>query len=370
MKGALVLPFLLLGSIDPTVGGHVSPDDALSTVVIPEQRIELAFTHRRHVELVGLQCTDCHGKVTESTKAEDYNVPSRDSCLTCHDEAEVPRTWGPKVKGPGNAVAIPPARLRFPHARHVTLEGVTCLTCHAGVPEVDVATRANLPRMETCLSCHDGAKAPGDCRTCHPTGRGGRLQTAFAEGQLVPDDHGPHWLKRHEVRAEAGLAQCAACHAQTDCLSCHDGALPPRFHDADYLALHAQDGWANNPPCASCHRVEKFCADCHFRAQVQPGQPLLPSFDGAFHPPGWTDYPPSRPEHHSYLARKNLAACTACHEPERDCLGCHAWFDGAPSTHGRGWAGSARERRLRRTNVQVCLKCHVEGDPGDPFNRP
>ena len=61
---------------------------------------------------------------------------------------------------------------------------------------------------------------------------------------------------------------CASCHVQEDCVSCHEGSVRPAFHHGNYLAEHPRDAMANNPPCASCHRLDKFCRDCHFRAGV------------------------------------------------------------------------------------------------------
>ena len=110
--------------------------------------------------------------------------------MDCHDPEEIPWRWGPRAKSKDNAVAIPPANLHFPHARHVGLPEVSCATCHPLVAEAKLATRDDLPAMETCLGCHDGTQAPDECSTCHLSGRGGTIRTAFATGELIPDDHG------------------------------------------------------------------------------------------------------------------------------------------------------------------------------------
>lgn len=356
-------------TLDPLQGGHVSEGDPRSPVVMPAQRIDIEFSHQTHVDSLGFTCTECHEAASRSTRTKDFLVPDRDFCMDCHDDVEVPWRWSGKWKREENAISMPPAHLHFSHARHLEIDGVDCATCHPGVEAQDLATRENLPSMETCLTCHDGATAPGACDTCHVSGGRAPVRTRFASGLLVPDGHGPDWLKQHEVAAERDLEQCASCHAQEDCISCHDGVLPPAFHDGDYLALHVQDAYANNPPCASCHRAETFCADCHFRSGVVVGNPLRPRFDGNFHPPGWNDFDVGRAEHHSFVARKNLAACASCHEPERDCVGCHAWFPvAAASTHGPGFASSDRARRLRDANLDLCLHCHSLADPTDPIN--
>ncbi|MEM7248410.1 MAG: cytochrome c3 family protein [Acidobacteriota bacterium] len=362
---ALVL--LLPTLFDPWSGGHQTKDDERNPVVMPEQRIEVTFDHAKHLAEAGLTCIDCHEGVTESTKTKDYNIPSRDLCLDCHDGDEIPWRWSKKAKDPKNAIALPPAHLHFAHSIHMELEGVSCATCHPGVEEAGLATRAHLPSMETCLTCHDGTQAADSCTTCHLEGWGGRIKTAFAEGELIPDDHGELWASQHEVHGERDLEYCASCHAQTDCLSCHEGSLPPTFHDGGYLHRHPQEAMANSPVCASCHRLETFCQDCHFRAGVTFDSGRW-SFD-TFHPPGWADFPPfSTAEHHSKIAKKNISSCTACHVQE-DCVSCHAWYVGAPRTHPAGWADSDAMRTLRRENFGLCMECH-DGSPGDPINGP
>jgi predicted CXXCH cytochrome family protein len=365
-----VAPLLVLAAAvaTPSVGGHVTKGDPRNAVVIPEQRIDLKFDHSAHLGGdVGLECVDCHEAVKDSKRAGDFNVPAKELCLDCHDAVEVTQAWGADPGMAGNAVVIPPANIRFPHARHLEVEGVTCATCHAGVKDTKLATRDHLPSMEQCLACHDGAKAPNACTTCHVKAPGGVMRTAFASGVLKPDDHGTQWLTQHEVDAERDLAYCASCHAQEDCLSCHEGSIPPSFHDNNYLAIHPQEAMANSPVCASCHRLDRFCRDCHFRAQVTRGNPLQTG--EGFHPPGWADFATVGPQHHARLAPKNLSQCTACHA-QQDCLACHQFYVGAPRTHPRGWALSDKMRRLRRENFGLCLECHVLGDPADPINNP
>lgn len=372
MIAATLAALLLVSSTGspktPAWGGHLTKGDERNPAVMPPQRITLKFNHQVHLQQADLDCTACHQDVAKSDKAKDYNIPPKSICQDCHDDAEIGGDWSAKWKDPANAVALPPANLKFPHDKHVGREGVTCLTCHAGVDTTAVATRDHLPSMETCLTCHDGAKAPNACTTCHVAGAGSTLATAFGSGVLKPDDHGVHWIKEHELQGERDLAYCASCHEQQDCFSCHEGSIPPSFHDNDYLAIHRQDAVQNNPPCASCHDLDTFCANCHFRAERRLGRPIFSSFDGAFHPAGWNDFPPLRQQHHSFVAKKNLASCTGCHAQE-DCVGCHAWYQGAPKTHPAGWANSSFMRRLLRDNPATCQRCHDPTNPDDPITQ-
>ena len=50
---------------------------------------------------------------------------------------------------------LPRANLIFNHKVHVDKK-VECSACHADMTKVGLATRQQLPKMETCLSCHDG----------------------------------------------------------------------------------------------------------------------------------------------------------------------------------------------------------------------
>ena len=349
--------------LTPLLGGHVTSGDPRNPAVMPEQRIDLKFTHRVHLEEADLGCTDCHETIPESSDASDFNVPLRSKCMDCHDAAEIPVEWSAKG-GAKSALDMPQAHLRFSHQRHLAVDGVRCSTCHPNVAKEDVATRDDLPPMETCLTCHDGKQAPADCTTCHLKGRGGVVKTVYDSGELKPDDHGALWLRQHHVQAERDMGYCASCHAQEDCLTCHDGSIPPTFHDGNYIAVHPQDAQANDPPCASCHRLDTFCQDCHFRAQVQHEHPL---HEGGFHPEGWLT--PGDPKHHANMARKNLGACAGCH-PGDDCRECHAFYIGAPRTHPAGWANSRRMERLRRENFALCLQCHGMGEIGDPIPPP
>jgi hypothetical protein len=200
----------------PSSDTSPSRGSACSQAIYPRQRISLAFDNQAHVELAGLGCRDCHGAATESRRTKDSLIPPKELCLDCHDAAELPGEWGPKHRRAQNAAALPPAHLHFDHSRHRELMDVSCVTCHPGVEGAQLATVENLPAMETCLQCHDGLRAADDCATCHEAGRGGTIRMAHPTGALVPDDHGPHWLKQHELAAQRDLASCASCHSQND----------------------------------------------------------------------------------------------------------------------------------------------------------
>lgn len=345
-------------------GGHLTTDDPRSPVIYPKQKIGITFHHKAHVQGIGETCDSCHPLARKSDNTKDLLVPAPGKCMECHKTDKVPWVWGKDVAN--SALDMPGAHLKFSHAEHMKQDGIKCLSCHQGVDEAAVATVDHLPTMEKCIACHQEKGAPTGCRTCHESGRAGTIRTAYSTGTLLPDDHGVFFQKQHGMQAQADLGYCASCHAQEDCLSCHDGAIPPTFHASNYLQLHPQDAMANNPTCGSCHRLDRFCRDCHFKSQVTLGSPLGYG-DGSFHGADWMSQ--DTPDFHGNIGRKNLESCTACHV-KNDCLSCHAFYDGAPEIHPAGWANSSRMRNLRNANVSMCLECHGHGEPGDPFPGP
>ena len=375
-----------------------------SPVIFPEQRVPLRFFHDKHVA-EGLECTDCHEQATRSVSAADLLVPTgREAedgiCTDCHDldegaKGDPPAACAtchpgtPQVPRKGAKVprmVFPPPNLKMNHRIHVA-KGIPCTRCHQGVERVGLATRDNaLPRMETCLGCHDGRKAPSECRTCHLTRPDRRLRTRFATGVLAPSGRvlgAPHdegWVRHHAQAAGRDPGLCDSCHTERECLKCHDGIRRPlRIHPNDWLRIHPVAARLDAPRCESCHRMQTFCFQCHQRMGVaSPGEFAAggaeAGFDrsrfGSFHPPGWVSDASgairagiARPaSHHSFQAQRNIHACASCHT-ERTCMQCHAPGTLSISPHGAGFAQSRRCQALRARSPSMCARCHTAGTP-------
>lgn len=381
---ALVLSAILTASV--TLAAPDGP--GVSRVVYPAQRLPLRFSHALHVGRLATPCTTCHDRATTSRSAVDLLTPTEAACRTCHaidrqrpagngtDAATACVACHPGYT-PGAAVArvaIPTAQLKFSHAAHAT---AACTSCHGDLAKdgVGLATREHLPRMETCMTCHDGVTANEACTTCHLATAGGRVRTALPDGALVPsggvsgEPHDLDFRDRHARVARAEPRTCAACHEERFCADCHLGTMKPMaFHAGDYVALHAVDARRGVPDCAACHKAQTFCVGCHERAGV--GVRGESGFDrtgtrGRFHPPGWAATGMRGPDHHATQAQRNLKACASCHR-EDFCLECHS-AQGAGmgmglgvSPHGPAWRGSARCKALARKNGRMCLRCHIE----------
>ncbi len=362
-----------------------------SRVVYPAQRLPLRFSHALHVGEVGAACVVCHDRATTSRSAVDLLTPREAACRGCHaidrarpggtaaagDRSAPPTACtachpGYRPGQPVARIAIPPPQLKFSHAAHAT---AACQTCHGDLAadRVGLATRDHLPRMDTCLTCHDGVRAAATCTSCHLATPGGRIRTELPDGRLVPSGgvtgalHDLDFRTNHDQIARTDPRACATCHEERFCAACHAGAMKPMdFHAGDYVTLHAVEARRGVPDCSACHTSQRFCVGCHERAGV--GVRAESGFDrigvvGRFHPAGWAAAGTRGPDHHATEAQKNLKACASCHR-EDFCAECHSAEPArlGISPHGPGWRGSGRCRALAARNQRMCLRCHVELD--------
>lgn len=131
------------------------------------------FSHRVHVEDVGLDCTTCH----EFFETETYSgLPTADTCAFCHVEAQgespeeqrlvalladgEPLQW--------QRLFRQPAHVFYSHRRHVTVAGLDCETCHGDFASTEAPpSRVERLAMEDCVACHEREGAGTDCTACH-----------------------------------------------------------------------------------------------------------------------------------------------------------------------------------------------------------
>ena len=173
--------------------GHI-PSGVIRDEVVEQP---IAFTHHRHVVVLGMDCQYCHADVRRSPKA---GVPAVEVCMGCHEHVftespeiqKVAAYWEAGDPIPWNRVHDLPAYVHFDHSRHVQ-GGVECTECHGQVPlmgqwpdgdpaRAEVMWREASLQMGWCLDCH------GD----HPS---------------IDQNYGDHADLR---RAE--LKDCWACH--------------------------------------------------------------------------------------------------------------------------------------------------------------
>lgn len=148
---------------------HLDKDQRIRKKFGFEKDCSFCHEFQKGGELVSLprhsECCDCHTK-------KDVN-PNINDCAGCHNR--------PKSEpNPRSMVR------KFSHKDHKTEPqsgaSVPCLKCHFDVPKAKNISQLKLPKMDTCVECHDGngAFSYADCLKCHDKG---------IELKLIPADH-------------------------------------------------------------------------------------------------------------------------------------------------------------------------------------
>lgn len=304
----------------------------------------IRFSHQYHLQEVQAECSTCHIAAPTSMKSSDNLLGTMEQCAGCHDVKDETKCMTCHVDKEHLVKFENPKReMIFPHASHVDAQKMKCETCHDGLEKVTFATRANMPSMETCNTCHDDRKVSNQCETCH---------TNFAT--LLPEEHGQSNFRRNHknlVRLGALDVSCQTCHTERTCQQCHQGAGLKQFgqkdliseprpirttkdspdemvlqkiHDLNYKFTHGIDAKARLNDCLSCHNTQEFCAACH----NEGGNITAGKFKPASHSvPGFTTIGVgSGGGDHAIQAKRDIESCMSCHNVAgRDptCMTCH-----------------------------------------------
>jgi hypothetical protein len=116
------------------------------------------FSHKHHVQGLGLQCQYCHTTVEKSSYA---GIPPTKTCMNCHAQIwtnaqllePVRRSWATGQSINWTRVHDLPDFAYFNHEIHVN-KGMGCATCHGRVDQMPLMYAQNTLQMEWCLDCH------------------------------------------------------------------------------------------------------------------------------------------------------------------------------------------------------------------------
>ena len=124
------------------------------------QRAEqpVPFSHKHHVQGLGLQCQYCHTTVEKSSYA---GIPPTKTCINCHAQIwtnaqllqPVRDSWASGKSIPWVRVHDLPDFVYFNHSIHVN-KGIGCASCHGRVDQMPLMYAQNTLQMEWCLDCH------------------------------------------------------------------------------------------------------------------------------------------------------------------------------------------------------------------------
>lgn len=235
------------------------------------------FHHAEHGANTDASCVQCHTTIPLSSKASDRNVPTMESCWTCHSNL-------------------------------TTLEGrngAECALCHTPIDFDFATTEKRRAFAEVIQDQVPPEDVPSEVMPAAHAKLLRGIWTGSIDEQMVPPDHSAQFKRSsHGRRSMAPAAKCYACHFQRDCNECHTTSRPLdhtlRFENSTHGRLAAQRARR----CTTCHTVDQ-CDTCHNIAP--PGHNLSFRTTGS----------------HRRDAQRNVRACFACHTFQTDCAQCH-----------------------------------------------
>ena len=191
----------------------------------PEQPIP--FSHKVHVEQLGMDCAACHTSAAYSSRA---GIPDANSCFSCHRQilpdsprlrplhtsvnktsphyTGVPLMWNKAYRLPDYAV--------FNHSVHVN-RGVGCTSCHGDVSRMDQISVKTSLSMAWCLDCH---RNPAPYLVPLEKVTDPRYTAeAFLKSHPQTNAQGEAVTTPSEFQSQ--LQQNWKIHPRTDCAACH-----------------------------------------------------------------------------------------------------------------------------------------------------
>ena len=116
------------------------------------------FSHKHHVQGLGIDCRFCHSSVEQSAFA---GIPPSKTCMSCHaliwkDSAvlePVRESLRTDRSIEWTRVHDLPDFAYFDHSIHLK-KGIGCTSCHGRVDEMPLMWRTETLNMDWCLSCH------------------------------------------------------------------------------------------------------------------------------------------------------------------------------------------------------------------------
>ncbi len=169
----------------------------------PEQPVP--YSHRLHVDALGMDCRYCHSAVEV---ADISNIPATETCMNCHSVVK-PQSLAllPVRESFASGESIPwvkvhqlPDYAQFSHAVHVNV-GVGCESCHGRIDQMEVVQQVEPLSMGWCLECHRQPelylREPDDVTEM---------------GYVQPEDFVERNLDRIRLEGIQPPTNCSACH--------------------------------------------------------------------------------------------------------------------------------------------------------------
>jgi hypothetical protein len=184
---------------------YATPAVTSSKGYSPKQPV--AFSHAVHAGQLAIDCRYCHTTVETAAFAA---IPPTATCMNCHAKIAPDSNKMIAVKeSQATGEAIPwlkihdvPDFVYFDHSAHVT-RGVSCVSCHGRIDQMEQVYQAKSLTMAWCLECH---------RNPDPHLRPLELVTDL---DWEPTDETEHAAVVERLKRERNI------NPSTDCSTCH-----------------------------------------------------------------------------------------------------------------------------------------------------
>ena len=118
----------------------------------------IPFSHKIHAGQLQMDCRYCHSFVETAAHS---NIPSVQVCMSCHSQIQkdnpklepLRKAWATGEPVQWVQVHKAPDYVYFNHSVHIN-RGVSCVSCHGRVDQMDVVYHAESHAMKFCLDCH------------------------------------------------------------------------------------------------------------------------------------------------------------------------------------------------------------------------
>jgi hypothetical protein len=174
----------------------------------------IPFSHKIHAGQLQMDCRYCHSFVDTAAHS---NIPSSQVCMNCHSQVQkdnpklepLRKAWATGEPVPWVQIHKTPDHVYFNHSVHLN-RGVSCVSCHGRVDQMDEVYEVQSLAMKFCLDCHRAPEnhlRPLDKVTdlaWHAVPKG---KESIAEAQVALGNE----LKQKRGVAPA-VSNCAGCH--------------------------------------------------------------------------------------------------------------------------------------------------------------
>lgn len=178
----------------------------MTQVNVPQEQ-PVPFSHKHHVEGLGLDCRYCHTTVENSSFA---GIPPTKTCMTCHSQvwtnaailAPIRDSFKNNTPIAWTRVNDLPDYVYFDHSIHVA-KGIGCTTCHGPVGEMPLTWKGESLKMSWCLNCHR-----------HPQNYIRPEDQVFNADYQPPANQaelGKQLVQQYDIKLQL-LTSCSTCH--------------------------------------------------------------------------------------------------------------------------------------------------------------